>query len=63
MPIAAKLPAVLQQPNGNSLSVERILRQAVALIEQLPITDNAAKEDSILVCIEDLTILINNITR
>jgi len=60
MSIANKLPSVLFQPNGNSVSVERILKTAAELILQLhpegPITN-----DRIVICLDDLETLWKNL--
>jgi hypothetical protein len=60
MSFATKIPSVLQQPKGNSLSVERVLKQARDLLMNYPSQNN---ENELMICIEDLETLIQNIDR
>ena len=59
--IANKLPSVLYQPNGNSLSVERVLKQALMLLEEATPSDTLIDQTD--VCLEDLTALLQCINR
>ena len=56
--IANKLPAVLYQPNSNSLSVERVLKQAIKLL-----ADGAKFPDELDICLDDLQTLLDNLDR
>ena len=63
--IANSLPGCLYQPNGNSVSVERILRTAKELIEKYgPISGEAddVEVDLVTINLDDLETLIRNIT-
>ena len=60
--IAEKLPSVLYQPNCNSLSIERVCKQAEKLIntlewDKLPVN----LQDEVNVCLEDLQIIRSNL--
>jgi len=56
-----KIPSVLYQPNGNSLSVERVIKQAMRLLEFAKISPD--KEDLLINCVEDLNTLLAHIDR
>jgi hypothetical protein len=61
--IAKKIPAVLFQENKNSLSLERVLKIAIELINELPTSASDAKEDKVIICLEDLEIILKNLDR
>lgn len=51
------IPSVLQQPNGNSMSVYRVLARAKNLLERYQ--DKMENDDAdVEICIEDLQTLI-----
>lgn len=58
--IANKLPSVLYQPHGNSLSVERVLRSAQQLIER-HVPPEHADDHLATVIYDDLEVLIRNL--
>lgn len=51
--ISTKLPSILQQPHGNSLSIERVLKLAIELINKVEWKDTAT-EDRCNTCQDDL---------
>ena len=57
-----KLPSVLQQPFGNSISVERALKQALELLAFIPI-NSPKREDMVNATEEDLRAMIRAINR
>lgn len=59
MAIADKIPSVLYQSKGNSLSVERVLKKAVELLNSC----SCLPDEEIEICIEDLETLIKNLDR
>jgi len=56
------IPAVLVQPAGNSLSTERVLKMARALLLQATF-DTEDEDRQCIVCMEDLDDLIKAIDR
>jgi hypothetical protein len=63
MTFCTKVPAVLTQESGNSLSVERVLRLAYKIIDATPVSAYDSVENEKLVCLEDLDTLIRHIDR
>jgi hypothetical protein len=59
---ATKLPTVLQQPNGNSISIERVLKMAIHVIERTATGDEVFERD-VLVCLDDLNVMLANLDR
>ena len=59
--IADKLPAVLQQPRGNSISLERALKQIKALLELGDFPE--VLPDTILASIDDCEVMLANLDR
>lgn len=62
MSSSTKLPAILQQPHGNSLSVERVLKLAAHLIQEHVPAAHADDERAVN-CYDDLQTMINSIDR
>lgn len=62
MSIDTKIPAVLQQPHGNSLSIERVLKLAIDLIDMVP-WQTPQIEDRCNTCQDDLRDLLRAIDR
>lgn len=60
--ISTKLPSVLQQPHGNSLSLERVLKQAIELIDKVEWKD-AQIEDRCNSCQSDLRDMLRALDR
>lgn len=63
---ADKLPSVLFVPcstagYSNSLSVERVLKQALELLEQCDVSPSL--EDRLITCLDDLGTLLAHIDR
>lgn len=56
---ADKLPAVLYQPNGNSLAVRRVLKMAIDLLSKGDYPKDL--HDKVEICIDDLETLSKNI--
>ena len=63
MSFATKLPAVLQQPHGNSLSIERVLKLALELLIHVPVEGNTRREDQVNTCESDLRDMLRAIDR
>lgn len=62
MSTTTTIPAVLQQPNGNSLSLERTLNHAIDLLTNVVPLDNS-REDEVIICIDDLITIRNHLER
>ena len=60
--IANKIPSVLFQAHGNSLSIERVIKQALDLLSFVPVSYNAT-EDKLNVTIEDLETILACLDR
>ena len=60
--IANKIPSVLYQAHGNSLSIERVIKQALDLLSLVPASDDAT-EDKLNVTIEDLETILSCLDR
>ena len=60
--IANKIPSVLFQKHGHSLSIERVIKQALDLLSLVPVSDSAA-EDKLNVTIEDLETILDCLDR
>lgn len=60
--MSPKLPSVLQQPNGNSISIERALKQALDLLDFLPI-NTPQLEDAVNATQDDLYTMLRAIDR
>ena len=63
MTIATKIPSVLQQPHGNSLSVERVLKSVLDLLEFVPVDGNPTREDRLNTTESDVQDLLRAIDR
>lgn len=61
MTTANKIPRVLFQPNGNSLSIERVLKMARELLNEIPINDDKVLEEKIIICQDDLIVMLRNL--
>lgn len=60
MAMAKKLPSVLQQPNGNSLSMERALKQIRSLLEY---GEFLGEEDKVDASIDDIVTMLTSLDR
>lgn len=60
--IADKLPSVLYQPNGNSISMERALKQIRMLLDEYT-DDQGIHEDVIMASIDDVDTMLANLDR
>lgn len=60
---ADKIPSVLFQPNSNSISMERLMKQAIKLLEQMPSDDGGVLDDEINTVICSLQVVIANLDR
>lgn len=58
---ADKIPSILFQPHGNSLSIERVLKLAIELIEQAELPERL--NDRVTICLEDLQVILENLDR
>lgn len=60
--MSRKIPSVLQQDHGNSLSTERLLKQAIELLEQAEWTDEKYNDD-VFWCMDGLRDMVRAIDR
>ena len=59
---ANKIPSVLYQAHGNSLSIERVIKQTLDLLSLVPDSDDAT-EARLIVTIEDLETILSCLDR
>ena len=59
--MSPKLPLVLQQTHGNSISMERALKQIKELLEQCDVQEK--DEQAVLNSIDDVNTMLNSIDR
>ena len=63
MTIAAKIPSVLQQPHGNSLSIERVLERAIKLLDYVEAENGSGTAQYVIETQEDLRTILKNLDR
>lgn len=61
--VSTKIPSVLFQPNSNSISMERLMKQTIELLEQLPSDEGGVLDDEINTVICSLQVIIANLDR
>lgn len=57
------LPAVLQQPHGNSISMERALKQIHKLLLEVPTESNDTVRSDVAASLDDVEIMLKAIFK